>query len=56
MNYGEAKKKVMELFKESKLSSNEALLLVKEVEVLVLKEKIETEELVSAFEKEMLKK
>lgn len=49
MNYEETKKKVMELIKESKLSSNERLLLVKEIEILIFKEKIEDEELVNAF-------
>lgn len=56
MKYEETKLKVLELIKESKLNNNETLLLAKEIEVMVFKEKIETEELNNAFEKEMLKK
>lgn len=56
MNYEEIKEKVLELINESELTDNEVLLLIKEIEVVIFREKIEIENLINAFEKEMLKK
>lgn len=49
MNYEEIKGKVLELIKENELTDTEILLLLKEIEVGMLKEKIKHVEEVEKF-------